>query len=242
MQNVKQDMKTETKKYDFEEMILLAFTVHRYNNGYYKENISVNTNDGFRKITGNKHIIYYMVENQWISSKHGIGDIKIEINDDDRKNAHDAIEWIKGLTFDAIAGRLAGYKNSLYNLSGKDGLEKEDFGRIACVPKVYNDVKQRDEKNDYMLEHCYDSGWVGNILKKVKLTVKVVEHFRYTQNGYHSYICITDNNECISFWSKLDLSDKRGKKIRIRGRVKSFDYYKDLNNVKETRLNHVKVL
>lgn len=154
---------------------------------------------------------------------------RLDVTDDDRQMAADALEWARGLS-----GRedLNEYLNNIMVVAGATYCEPRSLGLAASIVASY----QREKG----LKRKIVSEWIAEKGEKVSrdVTVHFVSGYQ-TDFGYtYLYIFRTDDNHMVKWAASNGQGLAEGDRVTITGRVKDLTEYK---GVKQTVLTRCKI-
>lgn len=239
--------KTPKENYKFNDVLAVAYAAQRYNKKYIRDTECFVGHDGkpLKPVEiANKQIMRFSLS----EDNHGIAPMaldilkraKIQVTEEDQKNANDTCEWLEGMAFKALAGDLNSFEENLYKTFEKEVVTNYDLGLIASIPQTYLRTVKRENLEDKIVSTC-TGDWIGSIGQKVNVKADLVSGVYSRNYSSYIYVAITENNQLITFWSQHNWINQVGKTVNVYAKVKRTDFSKWFNGIKESQLNYVKV-
>ena len=223
-------------KFPLMQVMELACSAYRTNNGYLKDDEAVYDKDGkfmFIKPTNKMLIQLTLNIGKWPGEQKDHPAL-LKISQEDQELAAEIKKYFRRLLFAAIDGTNEFHVN-LNSILGQEEIESNKIGYVACLPHVYKKdyAKNTIEKRIHLLDTEY-LGEPGDTV--IDLDCEILESIK--SKNYEAFnICAIINNKMVSWMSKNDL--KVGPCVVIKANVKDHQYHwKHKNPV--TRLNYVK--
>jgi hypothetical protein len=170
---------------------------------------------------------------------HFFGTEQLAITEDDRFQALDVIDYLKGLSFKAFERDLTDFEQNVLKLVTADMAESSELGIAASLPKVYLNKLDQDTWEVRERELAETSEYVGTVLTRCDFDL-VIENIRYIKTtGASLYCCSVDGKHVVKFFSDDVNWGKVGDQIQVAGYVKSQSVSK-FSGGKETMINRIK--
>lgn len=170
---------------------------------------------------------------------HFFGTEQLEITEDDRFQAIDVIDYLKGLSFKAFERELTDFEQNVLKLVTADMADRSELGIAASLPKVYLNKQDQDTWEVRERELAETSEYVGTLRSRCDFDL-VIENIRYIKTtGASLYCCSVDGKHVVKFFSDDVNWGKVGDRIQVAGYVKS-QAVSNYSGGKETMINRIK--
>jgi len=169
-----------------------------------------------------------------------LGKYTINITDNDKKLAEDALNWCKNLP----EYNLNDYMYSIHLLSQERTIRTKDFGFVASIIPAYVKMIEKQieaERKATMTKEQSISDYVGTPGEKIQIELTYVKFFHYdTMFGTTWIHKFEDNNGNIFVWktSKALTDIKCSDSLKLKGSIKEHNEYK---GEKQTILTRCKI-
>lgn len=196
--------------------------------------------NGFvKKHEANRHAEPPRYANSTLLYDHFFGTEQLEITEDDRFQAIDVIDYLKGLSFKAFERGLTDFEQNVLKLVTADMADRSELGIAASLPKVFQNKNEQDTWEVRERELAETSEYVGELRKRCDFDL-VIENIRYIKTtGASLYCCSVDGKHVVKFFSDDVNWGKVGDRIQLAGYVKSQAVSK-YSGGKETMINRIK--
>jgi hypothetical protein len=214
------------------ELAALAFAAQRYNGGLLKDTTRWNEDtQTLENIIPNKTLIRDTVK----------GDPKLVVTDEDRVLAEEAITAItQDCAWQIIKGRkVSDFVQSLATLLQEDTDTDASSGIVAFLPQMYDQLKQRQEREEKVQEFAYTSEYLGQVGAKVTVELTVLTTKYLQQYNCYSVTGHDAQGNMVNFLTGKQDCTVSG---RYTGKIKRIEQSPYHNNAKVTQLNFVKLL
>ena len=170
---------------------------------------------------------------------HFFGTEQLVITEDDRFQAIDVIDYLKGLSFKAFERNLTDFEQNVLKLVTADMADRSELGIAASLPKVYLNKLDQDTWEVRERELAETSEYVGTVHTRCDFDL-VIENIRYIKTtGASLYCCSVDGQHVVKFFSDDVNWGKVGDRIQVAGYVKS-QAVSNYSGGKETMINRIK--
>jgi L-amino acid N-acyltransferase YncA len=214
------------------ELAALSFAAQRYNGGLLKDTTRWNENtQTLENIIPNKTLIRDTVK----------GDPKLVVTDEDRAQAEIAIDAItQDFTMQVLKGRkVSDFVQSLATLLEKDTDTDVSAGIVAFLPQMYEQLKQRQDREEKVQGFAYTSEYLGQLGAKVTVELTVLTTKYLQQYNCYSVTGHDAQGNMVNFLTGKQDCTVSG---RYTGKIKRIEQSPYHNNAKVTQLNFVKLL
>tara|TARA_B100000927_G_scaffold287538_1_gene280602 strand:+ start:1012 stop:1686 length:675 start_codon:yes stop_codon:yes gene_type:complete len=194
--------------FPIQDVVAVSCAAHRINEGFIKKD-QIRFDKKYEKSTCNSDMLY----NYFFTDK------KFDVNNSDKEQATEVIDYLKGLSFKAIERELTEFESNVLKLVSSTEITKDKLGIAASLPKVYLNKVEQDGWTSRELELSRTSEKVGKLHQRERFE-GIVEFTRYIPRTM-SYIvtCSIDDKHILKFFTDKKL--KTQSKITIEGFVKS---------------------
>ena len=214
------------------ELAALSFAAQRANGALLKDTTRWNeATQTLETVTPNKTLIRDTVK----------GDPKLVVTDGDRAQAEIAIAAItQDFTMQVLKGRkVSDFVQSLATLLEKDMDTDVSAGIVAFLPQMYEQLKQRQEREEKVQEFAYTSEYLGQVGAKVTVELTVLTTKYLQQYNCYSVTGHDAQGNMVNFLTGKQDCTVSG---RYTGKIKRIETSPYHNNAKVTQLNFVKLL
>ena len=226
--------------YNTEDVISASLLAYEFNNENYVKREGIHE---YRQIVdkdGQEHCAYVTVALsnaclvRWMLMEEKE---LLEIKREDAKTliADSAVEF----AFETLSKDMGDFETKVYELLEKEELHRSEVGLASFIPTF---IKNRDIQRKASAE-TLNSEWIGSVGDKVELEINVVRANRSHEFGGFNITGYTVEGNAVSFFtSKNDFENVTGETIKISAKVKKHQTLWKDKDVKETRLNYVKLI
>lgn len=170
---------------------------------------------------------------------HFFGTDQLDITEEDRFQAIDVIDYLKGLSFKAFERSLTDFEQNVLKLVTADMADRSELGIAASLPKVFLNKQDQDTWETRERELVETSDYVGTLHTRCDFDL-VIENIRYIKTtGASLYCCSVDGKHIVKFFSDDVNWGKVGDQIQVAGYVKS-QAVSNYSGGKETMINRIK--
>lgn len=210
------------------DVISASCSAFRYNKGFVKKDQS-KYDLKYKDITSNTELLY----------NHFFSDFKLNVTEEDTKEAIEIIDYLKGLTFKAIERELTEFETNVLKLVSSEIITKDKIGISASLPKVYLNKIEQDNWTTREAELSRTSQILGEYKQRGKFNAKV-EFVRYIPRTMSYLItCSVDDKHILKFFHGKNIN--KNSVINIEGYVKSQSKGRYHNGM-ETIINRINIL
>jgi hypothetical protein len=215
------------------ELAALSFAAQRYNGGLIKDSTRWNEDtQTLENIIPNKTLIRDTVKGDptWLV-----------VTDEDRAQAEIAIDVItQDFTMQVLKGRkVSDFVQSLAALLQEDMSTGDRAGIVAFLPQMYEQLKQRQDREEKLQEFAYTSEYLGQVGAKVTAELTVLTTKYLQQYNCYSVTGHDAQGNMVNFLTGKQDCTVSG---RYTGKIKRIEQSPYHNNAKVTQLNFVKLL
>jgi len=226
------------KEYKIEprKLVALAFAAQRVNGTLHKEDRFFDTEkETFVEVVPNK----VLMRNSF-AVEPGSNPELVPTNEDFEK----ADKAISAIQQDVLIKKLADRRVSDFQFSlsetiSKDTCTQRDCGLVAFVPKTYESMMERQEKQETTLMMSSTSEYLGKVGEKIQLDFTMLDSRYLQQFNCYSVNGHDDQGNLVNFLTAHQHLCKSG---RILGKVKRTEESRYHNGAKVTQLNFVKAM
>ena len=213
------------------ELLAAAFAAQRINGEMVKnEEVWDESAQTLTKVVTNKDIILKCIEGKIVPSTtdYELGDAA-----KDALLLSNTLRLLKGLA------PATGFQLSVLQLLEQDMGTMSNAGLVAYVPKMYEQLKAREIKQETVAELSVTSEYLGKVGDKVTFVLTVMEKRFLQQFNCFSVTGTDANNNLVNFLTAKEDCTVSGK---YSGKIKSAQESKYHNMARVTNLNFVKKL
>jgi hypothetical protein len=213
------------------ELVVAAFVAQRINGDMVKNSeVWDETAQTLTKVTTNKELIQHVL----------LGDIlPTQADYDLAETARDAILLSNTLRLLKGGAPATGFQSSMFALLEKDMGTMSDAGLVAYVPNTYDQLKERETKQETIAELSVTSEYLGKPGDKVTFVLTVMDKRFLQQINCFSVTGTDASNNLVSFLTAREDCTVSG---NYSGKIKSVQESKYHNGARVTSLNFVKKL
>jgi hypothetical protein len=135
-------------------------------------------------------------------------------------------------------GRVNSFLDKVVAIVCVGEVDRRDFGMVAWVPKLSDDLKKRDEITHTSKLHEHKSKHVGAIGDKLQLNFTIIDTRYISSMDCYMVYGHGDDENLYNYWAN---SKERIFSGKIAGKVKRHDIDTYHGHAKVTQLNYVKV-
>jgi hypothetical protein len=198
------------------------------------------------RVNGNA-VLRFDNEHKKVDNKTLIGEFfesTITIPEDEFTALKEEAELIKlqleqRLTLNAITGaRTSEFLQNVIDTISKDSVDSRNFGIVAWVPKLHNDILSTDDARSQLVRFGASSRFIGQPGNKVTLTFTSIT-VKYLKD-YNSFVHQghDEHGNLIKFFNKNLIEGTK----TISARIKANSIDERIGAARVTALNYVKVI
>jgi len=227
------------KTYNTSEIIALAFAAHRINKGFVKDTYRYSENENDTRFA-NKELLRYhfMKKEEFVPNDF----VDFVIVDEDKQNAVDSIKYLnREYSLQVMAGTLTGFIDTLLKTINSETVNKNDFGVLAYLPKIFFERKEKKELKSH-LKSFTESKFIGQIGTSIEGKFVINEIHFVQKFGCHVVNGSIENN-LVSFFKEFSAGKeipKVGDVLNIKAKVKRHGE-NFITKLPETQLNYVRI-
>jgi hypothetical protein len=174
--------------------------------------------------------------------KHFCEGIRVDVIDEDRKEASEVIEYLQGLGFKALERNLTDFEKKVLTFVTSGTTDKGSLGIAASLPNVHQNKVRSDTWTDRERQLGFTSKYQGNAQNRCTF-VATVEFLKWIP-ATDSYLvtCSIDDKHLLKFFKPGFGNDVPvvGNTYNIAGYVKPHNKNK-FTGFEETMINRVKI-
>lgn len=173
--------------------------------------------------------------------EHFLSNNTYAVTDEDRANAEEIVNYLKGLSFKAFERKLSDFETNVLRFVNSNTADKSKLGIAASLPNVYATKLVADTWTLRESELGATSEYIGQLSSRGEFSL-TVENLRYIAKT-ESYLvsCSEGGRNIVKFFVVTTDRIKVGCDITVTGYVKS-QAVSNYTGFKETMLNRIRLV